>query len=120
MNADGTRQRRLTRTPAAEGFPGWSPDATAVSFYRKSRRGADVYVKPVAGGRARRITGHRANDYDPAWSPDGTRIAFVSDRSGIARIYVMASTGGAPALVTSGPDAADYPDWQALRPPAPG
>src|SRR6266511_1713409 len=32
MNADGTGRRRLTDSPASDGFPSWSPDGTKIAF----------------------------------------------------------------------------------------
>ena len=45
MNADGTRQRRLTTERAAEFQPAWSPDGTRIAFTRAvSSTDTDVYV----------------------------------------------------------------------------
>ena len=86
MNADGSGQRKLTRT-----------GRLAVSFLvarraedrlRRRRHGCQqVYVVNADGSGQRRLT--RRSGGAPAWSPDGRTIAFVSD----AGIYVMNADG---------------------------
>jgi Tol biopolymer transport system component len=67
MNADGSRQRRLTRKG---GEPAWSPDGRSIAFSRDD----DIYVMGSDGSGKRRLTRRGTS---PTWSPDGRRIAFV-------------------------------------------
>ena len=104
MNADGSRQRRLTRTAARNFAPAWSPDGK-IAFesrlgrrhYGKSRCSKcgrasifEIYVMKADGSGQRRLTQRGAQ---PLWSPDGRRIAFVSERDGNAEIHVMNADG---------------------------
>ena len=102
MQADGTRQRRLT-TRAAAG-PAWSPDGRWLAFaslscsggpgvYRISAtsakaapevlfprdcRGADLPAEPalVTGKSSGSLSERLRTDDAVAWSPDGTKVAF--------------------------------------------
>jgi TolB protein len=57
MNADGTGQRRLTRTPEHEFVLGWSPDGRKLAFgrYPAKPRWA-FFVMNADGSGARKIT----------------------------------------------------------------
>jgi Tol biopolymer transport system component len=90
MNADGSKQLRLT-TPASSFLPPeWSPDGRRIAFV--SGRGciddnhlyglpegtidADISVMNADGSGLRRVTRGPGGDCAPVWSPDGQKIAF--------------------------------------------
>ena len=56
MTADGKNQRRLTRDPASDGSPSWSPDGRRIAFLRRHNGMADVYVMRADGTHVRRLT----------------------------------------------------------------
>jgi len=76
MNADGSGLTNLTRNPARDETPAWSPDGTRIAF--ASDRGGlfEIYVMDAGGSNVRKIEGGPASNLTPVWSPDGTRIAF--------------------------------------------
>ena len=79
MNVDGTGQRRL----AAGCCLAWSPDGSAIAYFRSRRDTYDLYVINSDGTGLKRLVAHiepssefLSDRYTPAWSPDGGRIAF--------------------------------------------
>lgn len=85
MNADGSRQRRLTNMPYGAGTPDWSPDGRRLAFVGP-QQGPDsplgIYVIDADGSNPVLVTGLNGwSDFGPRWSPDGRRIAFLTDRS---------------------------------------
>ena len=56
MATDGKHQRRLTRYPAFDGYPSWSPDGRRIAFLRWHNDMADVYVMRADGTHVRRLT----------------------------------------------------------------
>jgi Tol biopolymer transport system component len=76
LDADGSGLTNLTRNPAADETPAWSPDGTHVAFASERSGFFELYVMDANGGNVRKIEGSHGNNFTPAWSPDGARIAF--------------------------------------------
>jgi Tol biopolymer transport system component len=61
-NADGTGEIRLTRTPAPEADPSWSPDGSRIVFAREG----DINTMAADGSDVRRVTDSGSDGW-PAW-----------------------------------------------------
>ena len=93
MNADGTRQTRLTT--AGDGVQDWngvmSPDGSKIAFTRL-RQGdhppvdipdeADVWVMAANGSDARPVAAFEGWQWLPHWSPDGEWLVYTDESEG--------------------------------------
>jgi Tol biopolymer transport system component len=118
MNADGSGQQNLTRNPAGEGNPVWSPDGQQIAFERVvggvGNRNFEIYVMNADGSDQRRLTSNPAFDGSPVWSPDGQRIAYTSDRDQRRYrddVYVMNADGSGQKRLTRNPAQDSWPVW---------
>ncbi len=111
VNADGTGRTRLTRSPAEEFSPAWSPDGTKIAFSRFTGSRFQIFVMNADGSGAAQLTFADAAATGAAWSPDGTRIAFT--RCGDScDVYVMDADGRNVRRLTYGdPPGDESPTW---------
>jgi Tol biopolymer transport system component len=105
MNADGTGQRNLTRSPAYAYYSSaaWSPDGRKMAFVSDRDGNGEIYVMNADGSAQRRLTRNPASDGPPVWSPDGRKIAFVrvtDDLTFGSEIYVMNADGSGQRRLT--------------------
>jgi TolB protein len=111
VNADGTGQTRLTRHPAEEFDPAWSPDGTKITFSRFTGRRYQIFVMDPDGSDASRLTRGEGSASDATWSPDGTRIAFTRCK-GTCDVYVMNADGTGERRLTHGEQPGEEsPTW---------
>jgi TolB protein len=78
-NADGTNRVNLTRNPAEDVDPRWSPDGLRIVFASNRTGLFQIYTMNGDGSNLRQITGLAAGDaHRPSWTPGG-QILFQSD-----------------------------------------
>ena len=97
MNADGSNQTRLTRTPEEdEAAPVFSPDGEKVAFVVDPvGENPTIHVMDAEGGNRKRL----ADGNWPSWSPDGRRISYTAYGNDFD-IYIMEADGSDPRRLT--------------------
>lgn len=114
INADGTDDRRVTKTEVMEQCPALSPDGKTIAFtIDETRDGASISVIHVmnadGSGRRRLVDG-----MTPAWSPDGTKLVFadvVKEDNYSSEIYVVDLDGSNRRRVTRNDTPDGNPAW---------
>ena len=77
MNADGSGQTNLTRDPAEESDPVWSPDGTRIAFVKALEGHRNIWVMNADGSGQTNLTpgavttGQANEGTNPTWSPTG-------------------------------------------------
>ena len=92
MNADGSGQTNVSRSPGLDMTPRWSSDGQWIAFTSNRDGNYEVYVMKADGSQQTRLTDNPAYDYNPLWSADGQWIRFESSREWY-HFYIMRADG---------------------------
>jgi Tol biopolymer transport system component len=84
MRADGSDQRRLTRTPGYDGGPFFTPDGSRIIWRRFDEQGllADIWTMNPDGTDQKQITDFGSMSWAPYMHPSGEYIIFSSNKLG--------------------------------------
>jgi eukaryotic-like serine/threonine-protein kinase len=91
--------RRLTRDPAMDIMPAWSPDGRQIAFVRLGPDGARVHLISPIGESDRKLSDFPVAFATPSWSRDGRWLAVARDPSAKATTTAPAEPGGAVYLL---------------------
>ena len=103
---------QLTRNPAPDDTPAWSPNGDRIAFLRRtSESTAELIVMPALRGAEERIAtispGYSRNRpfNNLSWTPDGKWLAFggAPSTDGARGIWLIAADGGEKRRLTDGP-----------------
>ena len=112
MRPDGSGLRRLTRHPARDTDPSWSPDGRQIVFQSRRNGNFDLYLINADGTGLTQLTDGPADEQEPAWSPDGQWIAFSGGGAGNSILYLVSRDGSLVQPLTGEKDGFSFgPDW---------
>ena len=97
MNADGSGQTRLTRSPGYDGGPFFSPDGSRIVWRRFNKSGtlAEIHTMKPDGSEVRKITSFDSMSWAPYFHPSGDYIIFASNKLGFTNfeLYLVDTLG---------------------------
>lgn len=99
----------LTRNPADDSAPTWSPDGTQIAFHSTRNNTTGIFIISSTGRNLRLLIGDNANY--PAWSPDGTQLVFRSNRDGNQELYIIHINGINLTRLTDQTASDNLPAW---------
>jgi Tol biopolymer transport system component len=111
IGTDGSSSKQLTRPPAWDAGPVWSPDSQELVFVSNAEGISDLYLVDIATFEPTRLTTDKARHSSPDWSPDGRLIAYQADTAGAWDIWAVSPDGGEPINLTQNPAADQSPKW---------
>src|SRR4029450_10864640 len=91
MTAEGRAPATLSRHPAADFGPTWSPDGTRIAYTSTRDGKPEVYVVEVDGSKTTRLT-ISGGPSNPTWSPEGLRVVLVAAGIGLALVDLRAGS----------------------------
>jgi dipeptidyl aminopeptidase/acylaminoacyl peptidase len=97
MGPDGKNPVNLTKDPAEDWNPEWSPDGSRIAFISKrgnSEGAGIVWIMDADGSNVRRLPTEGGSD-SPDWSPDGRWIVYNAG----GEIHKIASDGNSPSIL---------------------
>ena len=113
MNPDGTQQLRITKHPALDNMPVWSPTGEHILFASDRNKEPlhwDIYLMDADGSNVQAVFAKAANRSEPAWSPDGTQIAYSRREPSGYFIYIATIDGKQEEKVAIGSSPSWSPD----------
>lgn len=109
-NADGSKVRRLNRTPAVCYMPSWqrTPRGERIVFGKHGDQPGMASIKPDGSGEEILGEGH-----DPTLSPDGKFICYTGHAGGGVTVFVMNHDGSNKRQVVEeiSKVGATFPNW---------
>ena len=97
MNADGSRQKRLTEMKGYDGGPFFSPDGKRIIWRHFTEKGdtADIFTMKIDGTGIRRLTDFKAMSWAPYYHPSGEYVVFASNKLGFSNfeVYLVDTEG---------------------------
>ena len=120
MNADGSRQKRISHLPhdtsaTRSGLffqtdPAWSQNGRTIAFASSRTGVSQIFVMNADGSGVRRLTHSKTDADQPAWSPNGGRVAYEAGDPPI--LYVTRADGEGKARLLGGGGASQaFPAW---------
>lgn len=111
MKANGSQQKRLTKTPNAnEWNPKFSPNGQRILFSSDAKGTHDIWIVNSDGSGRNRIWHSGDQEIEPDWAPNGNRIVFVNG-STPNRLVVARPDGSHSSFITTAFNDVRTPNW---------
>jgi Tol biopolymer transport system component len=108
MNSDGTNRVDLSRNPAEDIDPRWSPDGKRIVFASNRSGTFQIYTMNTDGSGVTQLTQLSTDSRRPTWTADGS-ILFQSGPFGTRAIYRMNADGSGLTQITPSTSDNAYP-----------
>jgi dipeptidyl aminopeptidase/acylaminoacyl peptidase len=108
VNLKTGARRQLTKNPAADGCPRFSPDGKFIAYRAQSRAGFEADRWQLmrldrASGEIRSLTAAFDRSVeDITWTPDSKALVIAAEDQGTKRLWTMTAAGGTPKPITTG------------------
>ena len=76
IQLNGENRTNLTRHPADDIYPSWSPDGAQIAFSSDRDGTFDIWLMSADGSDPTQLTDSPLQEIRPVWSPDGSHIMF--------------------------------------------
>ena len=102
LSLDGGEPQQLTRDPADDFSPAWSPDGSQIAFHSFRNGNRDVFVMSADGSRTETVVATPRQERLANWSADGKSIAYVTMPDSVMIVSRTAGGWGKPRFLARG------------------
>lgn len=110
MPISGGEPEQLTRDPADDFAPHWSPDGTEIAFHSFRNGNRDIFVVSADGSRTEAVVVNPNQKLIPRWSPDGRSLTYYAYPDSVFVVSRTATGWGEPKFLANGEGPAFSPD----------